>query len=701
MTAAFQRATRLCALLSLLAIFFVGTGCDRTTIATSDAASPRDAKDVPFDIASDVLDVSDAPVPSDESPPFDGPVPFDAAIDRVDASSEPRDPFADVRTMETGSDFFGDCGSRFDASDAAPSCMLDSSAPCACAAGPTGNRICLEDLTWSACQCPLWGPFDFDGGVIIDRVSPDVFEPIPTIPGPRLLAPQSGSRVTTQRPTLRWRLPDGVTRARVELYEDRACTRMLTQQEVTGASWRPSEPLAHGVVFWRVRALGEAGGVTWTSATWEFGVPRRDSPVDTSYGVLKDFNGDGYDDIVTQSSYTRPFGGIRIFPGGPDGVSGERVRVLNPPEPPSWETHRDGNGGFGPLFSVGDLNGDGLSDVIAGSASYRELPFDPAQPAGDGRVYLFLGSRTCTVTLAETSYRPSERGRPFSFGRDVSVGDFNGDGYADMLATARGDSGYAEEMKLYLGGPAGPSETPASAYSLGTQTAQFVGDLNGDGFADVIARTRNYQEAGLNDFAIVILSGNPEGRLDFHTQYFELPFRSPLFDWIMRWGDVNEDGYADAVISFNGRICVFPGSSEGVRGFWRLNTPPDTGGGTGGPSFGIGMSMPADLDGDGHAELLAGAEAARSDDGQVYLFPHHTSGLSLMWSQEIPGPTGSRQGFSVPAIVGDVDGDGFNDVAIGATLGLVPRLYLYSGGVGRWWERPRLMILGPISIEIQ
>lgn len=695
MIATSRLATRLLVLLSLLAIFVVGTGCDRTTIATSDAASPRDAKDVPFDIASDVLDVSDAPVPPDESPPFDRPVPFDAAIDRVDASSEPRDPFADVRTMETGSDFFGDCGSRFDASDAAPSCMLDSSAPCACAAGPTGNRICLDDLTWSACQCPM-GDY-VDAGIIIDRVPPDVFEPIPAIPGPRLLAPQSGSRVTTLRPTLRWRMPDGVTRARVELYEDRACTRMLTQQEVTGASWRPSEPLAHGVVFWRVRALDAGGAATWASATWEFGVPRRDTPVDTSYGALKDFNGDGYDDVVTQSSYDRLFGGIRIFTGGPDGVSGERVRVLNPPERPSWDTHRDWIGTFGWQFAVGDINGDGLSDVVAGDELYRERPFDSVFRQEYGRAYMFFGSRSCVVERAEAILRPSESGRPFFFGYDVSVGDFNGDGYGDVLATAGVDSGDVGEIRLYPGGPSGPSEPPVSVSSVGAHAAQFVGDLNGDGFADLIARTRNYEEAGLNDFAVVVLYGNPAGRLDFHAQYFELPFRAPLFDWIMRWGDVNEDGYADAVISFNGRIEVFPGSSEGVRGFWRLNTPPDTGGGTLGPSFGNGLSMPADLDGDGHAELLAGAEAVRSYDGQVYLFPHHTSGLSLMWSQEIPGPAGSQQGFSVPAIVGDVDGDGFNDVAIGAPSGLVPQLYLYSGGVGRWWERPRLVLIGPKS----
>ena len=668
---------RLATLLCLVVFLAAQSGCDRTATGLTDAAAEARTPDALTDIAIDMSDASDEFLDAQQDIVLDA---GDDAADAMDATFDAAD---------VSPDPFGECTvPRPDVPDAAPPCAPDSTSACGCSVGPSGMRRCLEDLTWSACQCP---ERNLDAGPIIDRVPPDVFEPIPAIVGPRLLAPQSGARVTTLRPTLRWRLPDGVTSARVELCADRPCDHLLVTRDIAGTSWRPRDALAHGVVFWRVRGLNADGAVTWTSATWEFGVPRRDTPVDTSYGVLKDFDGDGYDDLVAHSSYDRRGGGIRVFPGGPDGVSGDRVRILNPPDPPSWEPVRADTGGFGKIFAVGDLNGDGLADLVAGAPLYTELAgtFPPG-----GRAYLFFGSRSCVLAPSEVSYRPSEMGDPVELGHDVSVGDFNGDGYDDMLAASRSYGRYAGDIELFLGGPSGPDGTARDTSSSGAHTAQFVGDLNGDGYADIMARARNYQEPGLNDFALVVLYGNPEGHLGFHTQYIELPFRSALYDWIIRWGDVNEDGYADPIVSFDGFVYAFYGSSSGIRRFLRLNTPPDTGGGSGAPSFGIGLSMPVDVDGDGHAELLAGARVANDHDGQVYLFPYDGGDLGTMWTEEIPGRMGLRQGFSVPAIVGDLDGDGFNDVAVGAPLGDAPRLYVYSGGVGRWWETPRLMVTG-------
>lgn len=670
---------RLATLLCLVVFLAAQSGCDRTATGLTDAATEARTPDALTDIAIDMSDASGEFLDAQKD------IVLDAGDDTADAMD------ATFDAADVSPDPFGECTvPRPDVPDAAPPCAPDSTSACGCSVGPSGMRRCLEDLTWSACQCP---ERNLDAGPIIDRVPPDVFEPIPAIVGPRLLAPQSGARVTTLRPTLRWRLPDGVTSARVELCADRPCDHLLVTRDIAGTSWRPRDALAHGVVFWRVRGLNADGAVTWTSATWEFGVPRRDTPVDTSYGVLKDFNGDGYDDVAVQSSTRRPRGGIRVFTGGPEGLAEDRVRVLNPPEQPPWDTDRDSTGDFGKIFAVGDVNGDGLADLVAGAPLYRELPFNPRLVETDGRAYVYFGATGCILARSEVSYRPTERGTPFEFGRDVSVGDFNGDGYGDMLLTADDGQG-PDELQLYPGAPFGPDRSPVSTASVGARTAQFVGDLNGDGYADVMAKARNYEGPWLSDNALVVLYGNPDGRLEFHTQYIELPFRSALYDWIIRWGDVNEDGYADPIVSFDGFVYAFYGSSNGIRRYRRLNTPPNTGGGSGAPSFGIGLAMPADVDGDGHAELLAGAEVANDHDGQVYLFPYDGGDLGTMWTEEIPGRMGLRQGFSVPAIVGDLDGDGFNDVAAGAPLGAVPRLYVYSGGVWRWWESPRLMVTG-------
>ena len=87
---------------------------------------------------------------------------------------------------------------------------------------------------------------------------------------PRLLLPASLGRVTTRRPTLRWRLPAGADGARVEVCVDRACERVVARMAVDGGAAQPAEALVPGVYFWRVfpRIHGQYSGKA--SHTWSF-----------------------------------------------------------------------------------------------------------------------------------------------------------------------------------------------------------------------------------------------------------------------------------------------------------------------------------------------------------------------------------------------------------------------------------------------
>ncbi|MFO0628116.1 MAG: hypothetical protein U0325_21250 [Polyangiales bacterium] len=87
---------------------------------------------------------------------------------------------------------------------------------------------------------------------------------------PRLLLPASLGRVTTRRPTLRWRLPAGADGARVEVCADRPCERIVARMTADGDAARPAEALDPGVYFWRVfpRIRGEYSGKA--SHTWSF-----------------------------------------------------------------------------------------------------------------------------------------------------------------------------------------------------------------------------------------------------------------------------------------------------------------------------------------------------------------------------------------------------------------------------------------------
>jgi hypothetical protein len=143
----------------------------------------------------------------------------------------------------------------------------------------------------------------------------------PSITPPRPILPQSVSRVTSQRPSFRWALPEGTTGARVEVCGDRCCTRVLATIEAEGTTVRPTEVLPPGVVYWRM--FGRAGGATGSRAsyTWEFEVRRRDTPVDSSWGTIRDFTGDGYDDLALFAEWESDHNtsDLYVVEGSPEG----------------------------------------------------------------------------------------------------------------------------------------------------------------------------------------------------------------------------------------------------------------------------------------------------------------------------------------------------------------------------------------------
>ena len=235
----------------------------------------------------------------------------DAAVDRT-APDAPADVTAEAAVRDAALDAPADApvdtGPRdvlyatdlpsYDAPPLQMPCTPGERRACTCVTGAEGAYVCHTNGRFGLCTCEAGGG---DGGV-------------PTTLPPRLRSPLSDSRVTSQRPTLRWVLPEGVTRARVMVCDDRPCTRELVRAEVEASAWRPPTPLTPGVRWWRVQGLSDAGSVVWTSATWSFGVGRRDAPNDTAIGTIHDFNGDGYADIAAGSE-TR-FNQIHVYLGG-------------------------------------------------------------------------------------------------------------------------------------------------------------------------------------------------------------------------------------------------------------------------------------------------------------------------------------------------------------------------------------------------
>jgi hypothetical protein len=232
-----------------------------------------------------------------------------------------------------------------------------------------------------------------------------------------------------------------------------------------------------------------------------------------------------------------------------------------------------------------------------------------------GRAYVYLGSATGLAASPATTLTGPD-GTSGYFGFSVAgAGDVNGDGYGDLAVGARGASSNTGRVYVYLGAA-----------------------------------------AGLAAGAPITLTG-PDGA----SGWFGFSVASA--------GDVNADGYADLAVgapvlsSSTGRAYVYLGSASGtVVGPATTLIGPDGANG----EYGFCVASAGDVNGDGYADVVVGAHLVSSSTGRAYAYLGSTTGIPTSPVATLTGPDASAQfGYSVTS-VGDVSGDGYADVAIGA-----------------------------------
>lgn len=351
--------------------------------------------------------------------------------------------------------------------------------------------------------------------------------------------------------------------------------------------------------------------------------------------------------------------------------------------------------GLGVAFA-GDINDDGYSDVVSGA---------PNWDGGEGAIFLAYGGPCGLDCPPFFELGQREGGQAgMNFGWTVSsAGDVNGDGYADVIAGAplrdndffpcpifqvctRADAGSA---LLYLGGPGGLSFSPSWAATGGNSaTAQFgysvanAGDVNGDGFGDVIVGAPYQDVNGTDSGRAFLYLGSAAGL-------------SPGPSWIQTGaganarfgidvagaGDVNADGFSDVIIGAigqgaNGAAYVYlgrPTTPTFPQGLG--NTPIRTLVGIqADTSFGITVATAGDVNRDGFADVVVGAPEFDDEPGfgpqigAVFVYHGAPGGPPASASTSIFGgfPTNfpNRFGNGV-AGAGDVNGDGFDDLIVG------------------------------------
>ncbi|MEM9968112.1 MAG: hypothetical protein AAF755_08445, partial [Pseudomonadota bacterium] len=450
-----------------------------------------------------------------------------------------------------------------------------------------------------------------------------------------------------------------------------------------------------------------------------------------------DVNGDGFDDVIVGSYQAgNNAGAAYVVFGKADGTEINLATLQLTTNNTGFAITGGTGGGFLgdyagiSVSSAGDVNNDGLDDLLVGAY------FDDAPGLDTGAAYVVFGKNNGTaVNLAtvETNAANSGgfilRGAAGFSSTGISVeaaGDVNGDGVDDVIVGASGLNGGSGAAYVVFG-TANTAAIDLSQIALGTNNDGFVingigptfdaagtsvsgaGDVNGDGLDDIIvgapndspnAGNGNYAGAsfvvyGKANGAVVNLSTveqNTPTSGGFVVNGFFGSDSSGAF--VGGGGDVNGDGFDDIIIGARLDDTVNgSGANEGAAYvvFGQSTNAPfelsaveqgtnNSGfiirGITGGEYAGKSVSIAGDVNGDGLDDVIVGAYFADGQAGDAYVIFGKTDGGVVDLSTIETGVggfvlnqtgAGDRAGVAVSG-AGDVNGDGFDDLIVGANF---------------------------------
>jgi hypothetical protein len=451
-----------------------------------------------------------------------------------------------------------------------------------------------------------------------------------------------------------------------------------------------------------------------------FGADEGDYLADRFSLAAGDFNGDGKDDILLGAPLADGPDNARSNAGeayvifGP-GDGGEIDLASNVPDVTIVGANAGDNLGF--VVAAGDVNGDGTDDILVGA----RFAIPPGGASGTGEAYVVFGSSSLegTVDIGQGQHDFTIAGASAGdyLGYALTAGDVNGDGIADIITAASAaspdpDRTHAGEAYVVfgstgLGGRVEVAQRQQDFTILGPEAEGLVanfaaaGDINGDGVDDILLGTHladgpNNDRTDAGEAYIIFGQDDLGGTLDLASgDGFVTIYGADAQDWLGFYvvaADVNGDGTADAIVGARnadgvqnghnncGEVYIILGRKDLPDSIDIASDEEDATIIGADPNDLMGHSLAAgDIDGDGTADVIAGAPAAASLDntrdqgGDVRVFLGASTWPAVLdASTGYPGAVfwgaeaGDELGFSVAS--GDFDGDGKADVIAGALL---------------------------------
>lgn len=449
--------------------------------------------------------------------------------------------------------------------------------------------------------------------------------------------------------------------------------------------------------------------------------------------AIADVNGDAIVDLVIGARLLNvglnDNGALLVHLGEPGGLFAEEpAYVLAAPR---------NSDQLGYAVAVCDVNGDGRADILGGATQFEDINADPRANT-QGAVLVWLGYEDGFLENPDSivyGQRLEDDGRFVGdanqqLGWSIGTGDIDGDGYCDIAVGTqvyRDRNGGRNQANagaafVFRGlppddlGPGGLQAMPAMIITNDTADGRLgrklaVEDFDGDGYDDVLVGSYTHNGPGNNadaGAAFIFRGGDDlprNGALDI-TPVADADWtmlgnsRSDQFGFSVGYGEVTGDGIVDVLVGAwvedfpgfgdSGAVYVYAGTEGGMpesEPALVLSVPE------GNALLGQELAAVGDIDGDGVGDLVAHADRSDTlnrDVGDVFVFaggrpappPEGEEPAPFrepLGRVEVPTPPGNSWFGRAVALIGDVDGDGFGDAAVGAPFAMTGQAGMRTG----------------------